>query len=426
MNNWPKIRIILVILILIFGTAFIIFAIFFNKGYLEINAQSPYNLLVIGQKSTFCSQNICTITLAPGKYDIQLSKDEHQNIKDQIIINRDQTTSKSYQFIKNTELFVFNTWNPKNLLSNQPSLARKLQNLSLSLTSSTWDLIENQLNLLALDYFEINNQGSWLILEQNNKSKAISLTQDATKSIDLKALINYYFAPNSSVIYFIADNPETSLPSLYRKDLNSQNSPEILVNFIQNIKNPLIKINSAQNKVAIIERVNNNSANLYLIDIQAKTRKLIAKDQLISNFMWIDSPNQTPTTITDLFATSENTQNSSPQNFIIEKINPETFQANLYLSRTDSFDQQTLLPINNNLSQITISSDQNILYAQKNSQASGDQGFTINKLNLNDLTISTLYSNFSLYLPQKLEYQNSSQTLFLLINQMIYSLAPFI
>lgn len=425
MKIWPKIRIILIILILIFGTAFLIFAIFFNKGYLEISAQSPYNILVIDQKSNYCTEDICNITLAPGKYNIQLSKDGYQTIHDQIIINRDQTTTKSYRFIKNTELFAFSTWNPKNLLSNQPSLARKFQNLSLSINSTIWDLIENNLNLLALDYLEINNQGSWIILEQDNKSKAISLTQDATKSIDLKALINYYFAPNSSVIYFIADNPENSLPSLYKKDLNSQNSPEILINFIQNIKNPLIKVNLAQDKVAIIERINNNSANLYLIDLQAKTRKLIAKDQLISNFLWIDSPSQ-QLTVSDFFATPENQENLSSQNFIIEKINPETFQANLYLSRTDNFDQQTLLPINNYLSQITISSDQNILYAQRNSQASGDQGFTINKLNLNDLTISILYSNFSLDLPQKIEYQNSLETLYLLIGQTIYSLTPFI
>lgn len=417
----PKLRLISIIVLLIVGSGFIVFAVFFNRGTLEVIADLPYNVNIIGLKSQSCTVNPCAITLAPGDYSVQISKTEYQTISDQVQLSIGQTITKSYQLQPVPRFQPLGPWNPDRLFSNQETILAKLSNLDLFIPSSHWSIISNQLGKLSnFTYLEVNSAGTWIVAETAEQALAIPLSDQQSKPINLPLSLNYYFAPHSSVIYFIADNPDNSLPALFRKDLSVDQPPELLINFIRTIANPRLIINQEQTKVALLEQSNNQQANLYLIDLQAKTRQLVNQEELISNFLWLP---------TQQASANVGTNSTSPsQKFILEKINSSTLRPNLYLADSATPEDQALLPLDNDLTDLFPIDSNHLLIAQAfpNALAPSAPGFSIENFDLSTQKLQPIYSVSDLALPQKLQYESANQTLYLLIAGTVYSLSPIL
>lgn len=96
--NSPKLRIILSVLILIAGLAFLIFVFFFNRATLSVTAEAPFSINLVGITSRNCDQSPCAITVAPGHYQLKLRKDQFFDISEEIDLPLGQTTEKKHTF----------------------------------------------------------------------------------------------------------------------------------------------------------------------------------------------------------------------------------------------------------------------------------------------------------------------------------------
>jgi|GEM_PF-6399812 len=327
-----KIRLATMVILLLTGLGFVIFAVFFNRGYLEISASEPFAINIADLRQEACPASPCRLTLAPGKYDLQIFKAEFSSITDQVTVSLGQTIAKNYQLMPLPKLQVIGPYEP-----------------------------------------------------------------------DQK----------TPEIYYLADHPKTFLPALFKKD--PQKDPatpsEPLINFIRAFKNPQLVINLEQDKVAIIEQPDLQSSSLYLVDLKAKTRQVVDSDGLIKNLIWLPA------------------DSSDSQKFIIEKVNPETFQSDLYISSTKTPQTQTLLPLSASLSTIQAIDANHLLLAQAFGNLSDDtsgRGFNLVKFNLIDSTSQQLFSTTTYDFPTKINYQPATQSVSLVIGDNIYSLSPLL
>ncbi len=96
--NSPKLRIILSVLILIAGLAFLIFVFFFNRAILSVTADAPFSVNIVGITSRNCDQSPCAITVAPGHYQLKLRKENSLDISEEIDLPLGKTTEKKYTF----------------------------------------------------------------------------------------------------------------------------------------------------------------------------------------------------------------------------------------------------------------------------------------------------------------------------------------
>lgn len=423
----PKIKIALIVLILLAGCGFIAFAVFFNRATLEVSAEAPFSIMAVNQRSQDCSASPCSMVLAPGHYDLQITKTGFQSVTDQVDLKIGQTTSKTYQLAATPKVLPVGPWNPENLFSNSQIWQSKLLQLSLSTSSTAWTLISNQLaKINNLIFLEINSDASWIIAETSNAASAIPTNLDKHKPLSLTAGTNYFFAPNSDVIYYIAANPDSSLPSLYRRNLDGDEQPELLINFLRTINNPQLIISQDQFHVALIDRPSDISSSLYLIDLQAKTRRAVNQDELISNFAWLpgsdgmDSP-----VISDQSVTPDNSPAAASKslNFLVEKINSETLLPNLYLASTNDPETQSLLPISGGLSALALIDNSHVILAQSYADISG---FSLLNFDLTTQQTQPVFQVPDLAPPQKIDYSAATHTLYFLVNSTVYSLAPIL
>jgi hypothetical protein len=334
MTITPKIRFAVVGLLLLTGLGFVVFAVFFNRGHLELTANAPFSVNIAGLRQENCPSSPCRLTLAPGKYDLQIFKTEFLPINDQVTVSLGQTIAKEYQLIPLPKLQVIGPYKP-----------------------------------------------------------------------DEKA----------SEIYYLADHPKTFLPALFKKDLSKDSADkkpsEPLINFIRAFKNPRLIVNNKQDKVAIIEQPDQQSASLYLIDLNAKTRQVIDQNGLIKNLLWLPA------------APGE------PQKFIIEKINSETFQSDLFISSTNTPQTQTLLPLSASLSTMQALDSNHLLVVQPLGNPSDNTtslGFNLVKFSLADFTNQQIFSDTTYSTPTKIDYQPATQSVLLVIGDNVYSLGPFL
>lgn len=446
----PKIKITLVVLIILAGCGFMAFAYFFNRSTLEITSDAPFSIQITGVRSEYCQSSPCSITVAPGHYEIEISKTDFESVKEQVDLNLGQTLSKTYHLSATPKVTPIGPWNPENLFNTSPGLQNKLQALSLNTSSTTWTLVANQLaKISGLNFLEINSDASWIVAENAQAASAIPTNPEKTQPISLTPGINYYFAPHSNTIYFIADNPDNSLPSLYRKNLDSSDSPERLLNFIRTIPNPLLIISPDQSRLAMLERPDQKSSSLYLLDLKTKTRRVINQQELISDFLWLPPSTTGLTTqpIIDQSITPDNsttstlTTDSTPQNFLIEKINSQTLLPNLYLANTVDPENQALLPLSTRLSALYPLDSTHLILAQPSAAAATTSdlatpaatppdltapGFTLLNFDLSSLQTQTIFPIPDYTIPQKIEYSLANHTLYFLINSTVYSLAPIL
>ena len=96
--NSPKLKIIISVIVLLAGLAFLIFAFFFNRATLSVTADVPFSINLVGITSRNCEKSPCSITAAPGHYQLKLRKDQFFDIAEEIDLPLGQTIEKKYLF----------------------------------------------------------------------------------------------------------------------------------------------------------------------------------------------------------------------------------------------------------------------------------------------------------------------------------------
>jgi len=74
-----KISLIGFISLAVLGALFLLFAMFLNKGTLTIHATAPYIMNIGNFKNESCPADDCSVTLAPGTYEVTLKKEGYRD-----------------------------------------------------------------------------------------------------------------------------------------------------------------------------------------------------------------------------------------------------------------------------------------------------------------------------------------------------------
>jgi len=216
----------------ILGILFVIFAVFINRGTLEINAEPPYMANIGNIKSVSCSESPCKIDLAPGRYQVRLEK---------------------------------NGYKPFEFLTNIPIWATRQESAEFFFIPTFEKLgAESDLHI-----FEI---------EANTIPEKISgLMGNAVP----------YFGGN--YVAFITRSKENGRQTLFYSSQDDEAPEEVMIaaSFTRDLKDFRIAPSIEENgKIAVLDRVDNNNT-VYLIDLADETRKSVLQMPSILDIKWI-------------------------------------------------------------------------------------------------------------------------------------------
>lgn len=342
--NSPKLKTIISVIVLLSGLAFLVFAFFFNRATLSITAETPFSINLVGITSRSCDKSPCTITAAPGHYQLKLRKDQFFEISEEIDLPLGQTIEKKYTF-------------------------KQLPSLKLT---------------------------------------------GAKFSID------------PARVFFVADSPDKSRPTLYQQDSllsDLESSPDAskatpLLYFTRSIKRSIIAASPSKEKLALIDQTEPATQSLYLLDLQAKSRQALEQNQQYYGAKWLNDQTllvqrRNLTTIVDeLYLYKDLTQSQS---------------SNIDTSSTPVGLTPIALDIISGVDLISPLDQNHFIYAQpfpKLEDGTRPTGFLIYSYDLSTGQSQELFSNTDLSLPTRLEYLPGEKVIYLEIDKNIYSLGP--
>lgn len=411
MEIWLKIRFPLLIVLFLSGLAFIIFAVFFNHSTLSINAQAPYSVTVVDFRSFECPENSCNITLAPGKYELKITKPDYQELNDSVQLALGQTSEKSYTFQLTPKIQPIGDWNSTNIFNQKPFLIEQLKHLNLNLPSTFWQTLDNSLTQFAVvNNFQTSSSGENYLLDNDVNISLIS-TKEATPEITpIPTGSGFFYTNDNSKALYLANDKISLKQTLYSLDLAKRPfETTTLTTFLRAVSSYQLFPDKSFSKIALLDQSDAAQVGIYIIDLNTKTKKLIVSEQNILDFRWLEKD-----FLNDSTAAPSSTEN---QFFLIQKRNPVTLQTELYRGSLNDPTPE-LLSINNDLPTILPVSNHELIYAKTLS----NNGFTFEKIDLNTAQSTTLFIAENLMLPSKIQYDAAQKHLLFLSDSTIYSL----
>jgi hypothetical protein len=440
-----KLKIPLLILLLLSGLGFVIFAVFFNHATLHITAEAPFSVQILNLRTVDCPQTDCAITVAPGSYQIALNKPDYKTIQDAIDLKLGEDVQKSYHFELIPKIQPIGDWNSGKDFNQKPYLLESLKRVDLTQPASFWPLLDNSLvNFPTIQNFQIASSGNNYLLDDSKNVDLIELQQSTPEVTPIPSGQAYFYTPDNSRVIYLADDQDTLEQTLYSLRLDALPlAPQPLTTFLRKISTYQLIPNRAFTRIALLDQSNADQVGLYVVDLQNKTRKLIVSEPNIVAFKWLendflnDNSQTAPTPATAPSASpiappaaaTPPPSSASPANsiatpsFLIQKRNPVTFKTELYRG---SIDQPTLdlSPVTNDLSDVLIVDSNQLIYTSAfGDPTTATNGFTFQKINLDTGNSETLFTANDLAEPTKIQYDPAGKRLLFLSGDTIYSLS---
>ena len=414
-----KLKIPLIILLLLTGLGFVIFAVFFNHVTLLVSAEAPFSVEILNLRSVNCQQNDCPVILAPGSYQITLSKTDYKQIDELIELKFGQDQQKSYHFQLIPKTQPIGDWNSGKNFNQKPYLLEQLKRVNLTQPASFWPLLDNSLtNFQDIANFQIASSGENYLLDNSQKVQLIELQQSTPEATPIPSGQAFFYTPDDSRVIYLADDQDTLQQTLYSLNLSSKPlSPVTLTTFLRKISSYQLIPNRAFSQIALLDQSNADQVGLYIVDLQNKSRKLILSEPNILNFQWLEkdflNDNKSPDT------------SASRDFFLIQKRNPLTLKTELYRG---SLDQSALELLNipaEDLSHLLIVNSSELIYTKAIGYPgeTSFNGFTFEKINLDTGNSETLFTANDLSEPTKIQYDLEKKRLLFLSASTIYSLS---
>lgn len=211
----------------VIGALFMVFAFFFNRGTLTVISASPYTLTVPRVKTEICTTDTCSVVLAPGDYEVTLSKTGYRDITRTVTVPIGGELKEEMAFA-----FV-------------PTLGLKGN--------------ESELKIFALP----------------------TVTGD-----DLPTEGVYY---ENNYLAYVERDPATRRQTLYVRTIKDGKPGEktAVTSFIRDLKTyTLVTAIEEKNKIALIDSTAGTST-LYMIDLAAKSRAAMFTYPLIAGLKWL-------------------------------------------------------------------------------------------------------------------------------------------
>jgi hypothetical protein len=226
-----KISLIGFISLAVLGALFLLFALFLNKGTLTVTARAPFVMNIGNFKNEACPADTCSVTLAPGRYDVTLKKEGYRDsaITVEVPIGGEAKEQVEFSFV------------PTLRIAGDESSLKIFETPVVSGNSDTDDIPVDGV------YYEKN-----------------------------------YLA-------YIARDPDTHRQTLYVRTIENGKAGEktVAASFIRDIKSyRLITDIENRGKIALIDSTAGTST-LYMVDLKAKTRESLFTYPLISDVKWV-------------------------------------------------------------------------------------------------------------------------------------------
>jgi hypothetical protein len=223
-----KISLIGFIGLAVLGAIFLFFAMFLNKGTLTVIARAPYVMNIGNFKNEACPADTCSVTLAPGRYEITLKKEGYRDarITVEVPIGGEKKEAVEFMFLPTLRL-----------LGEESTL----KIFTTPAVAPADDMPENGV------FYEKN-----------------------------------YLA-------YIARDPETRRHTLYARTIDNGKTGEktVAASFIRDIDSyRLVTDIENRGKIALIDSTAGTST-LYMVDLKEKTRENLFTYPLIGDIRWI-------------------------------------------------------------------------------------------------------------------------------------------
>ncbi len=292
-------------------------------------------------------------------------------------------------------------WNPGRDFAQKPVLLDHLNRLNLSLPLSFWTSLDNSLaNFQTIRNFQIASTGENYLLDNSKQIDLIQTQQGTPEVTSIPTGTSYFYTADNSHALYLADNPQTLDQTLYSLDLAGRPfSPIALTTFLRRISRYELIPDKSFTRIALLDQSDPDKVGLYVIDLKDKTRKLIVSEPNIMAFRWME------------------------RDFLIQKRNPVTFQTEIYRGSIDNSTLE-LTQMRSELSSMLPINEHELIFASPigDSASSTIDGFNLEKINLTDGTVTTLYTASDLPIPTKIQYDPTGSRLLFLSADTIYSL----
>jgi hypothetical protein len=221
-----KIFLWLVIFTLVAGAAFIIFAVFFNRGTLTINAEIPYRLQIGQFKTEICTEDPCSVVVAPGDYMIFLDKEGYREYTAEVSV---------------------------------PIAGEHIEEVKFSFIPYIREVgSEEDLNYFGVPTFENEDLPEIYFIEDN-------------------------------FVTWMEVNPENARQTLYYSEImdGGLSGKTVATSFIRPLKDYLIFPHiEDRKKIILIDNADDESV-LYIVDLSEKTKDNVMSQPLINGIKWI-------------------------------------------------------------------------------------------------------------------------------------------
>lgn len=216
------------IFLVIAGTLFVLWAMFFNRGTLTVEGKAPFIINISGVRTESCASSPCSTVLAPGDYNVSVQKTGYRTVSMDvnIPIGGEHREEVAFEFI--------------------PVIAKRGVEADLQLFAKP------EINVPELD-------------------EDVPLFQE------------------ESYVAYLAYDSETKRQTLYVRGIanGELSEPRVAASFIRRIDDyTIIPAVDAYNAVALIDRGDEEST-LYLVDLSAKTRNNVLELLFIEDATWI-------------------------------------------------------------------------------------------------------------------------------------------
>ena len=225
-----KIGFLVLIIAVIIGVLFVLFAVVLNRGTITIEAAAPFTIEIRNLKDISCPQSPCSAVVAPGEYIIILTKQGYKDIN------------------YNIEVPIFGEYKKEVKFAYVPAINQVSGSDLISAKFSGPVLKDASLKDSKIFFDDGGKNLVYLQFDSANKKQTLYSQPNAENGNTQKTAITSFVRPLSDYLIFA--------------DLTNQK------------------------QIALIDRGNNQST-LYLIDLAEKSRNSLFSYPIISELKWL-------------------------------------------------------------------------------------------------------------------------------------------
>ncbi len=230
------------VLFLIAVAALTFWLFFFNRGTLRVTSEPPFTIQIPEIENTYCEQSACDLPIAVGSYQVAILKPGFETYSIEAVIERGKVTEVIPKFKYVPEVSVeANRWN----FELSRDMPQQFQGLSL------------------FDDLPVMETMSELIGDFDNDF--------------------YLWSQTNGRFYFVDKDDETLNHALFAQTTNGQK--ERITIFPRDIENGFLAINATKKKIVMVDTTSNNN-QIYVIDLETKSKKKVAAADDVRRVNW--------------------------------------------------------------------------------------------------------------------------------------------